>query len=216
MAFPARALLLLLFACAACSQNVTGITATFLATTTATENSTLTLTEYASTTTQTVTANPVSTSSDTTAPSPMADYEYFTAFAYRVGSPIHGLRIEAAGSGFHLGGLPATYCPESVEEDDDCPPGNYTSFSSCSMVSQSSRRYLLPNHLTNLARDGAWRPTNLRSPIWLGGLHPAAFSISANGKSSLPFRALSRGGRSIWSAQGKRFWRTGIGSMSHT
>jgi hypothetical protein len=140
MAIFARALLLLIIASAALSQNVTSTTEMFLATTTVTASSTLTVTEYASTTTQTNVANSVSTSSDAATPSPIADYEYFTAFAYRIGSPIHGLRIEAAGSGFHLGGPPATFCPESVEEDHDCPPGNYTSFSSCSMVSHSDHR----------------------------------------------------------------------------
>ncbi|KAL1975045.1 hypothetical protein VTN31DRAFT_3437 [Thermomyces dupontii] len=60
------------------------------------------------------------------APAPAADTDSANAFrvmALRTGSGIHYLPMQARGSKFWLGGLPATYCPEMVE---NCPPGKET------------------------------------------------------------------------------------------
>ena len=52
----------------------------------------------------------------------------FVVYGFRPGFEVVHQYWQAAGERFYLGGSPATYCPDSVEETNDCPPGNATVF----------------------------------------------------------------------------------------
>lgn len=58
----------------------------------------------------------------------------FTAIAVRTGSPLHLQPINAVRQRFFIGPQIRTFCPETVEEYDACPPGDVTAFTLCSMV----------------------------------------------------------------------------------
>lgn len=59
----------------------------------------------------------------------------FTAIAVRTGSPLHLQPINAVRQRFFIGPQIRTFCPETVEQYDACPPGDVTAFTLCSMVS---------------------------------------------------------------------------------
>lgn len=67
-----------------------------------------------------------------TEPSSKPVYTATQLYAYREGSPIHLLPIQARGLYFQLGGLPTTVCPDNVK---DCPPGVLTGIDQCELVS---------------------------------------------------------------------------------
>lgn len=78
-----------------------------------------------------VTVSATVTPSATSAPSDNI-YTATQLYAYRENSPIHLLPIQARGLYFQLGGLPATACPEFVQ---NCPPGVLTGINQCQLVS---------------------------------------------------------------------------------
>lgn len=93
------------------------------------ENGTLTSTSATLSTTTTSSATSTSTGPITAPTAPI------TVVAARSGSPIHFLRMNAAGLRFYLGQETLSYCPSEVDGVGACPPGNETVFSLCSMVS---------------------------------------------------------------------------------
>ncbi|KIX94311.1 uncharacterized protein Z520_10021 [Fonsecaea multimorphosa CBS 102226] len=105
----------------------------------------------ASTLTATVVASgsATSSSSTTTAGPLTTPTSWLTVTAYRLGSPIHLLPMNAAGYHFYLGGDTVSYCPTEVEEEGGiCPPGNQTVLSLCSMgtlVPGSQYLYVTPS-----------------------------------------------------------------------
>ena len=54
--------------------------------------------------------------------------------AFSPGTPIDGLRMEAAGHKFWLGGEPAAYCPLPARNAMACGVGNITTMNTCSMA----------------------------------------------------------------------------------
>jgi hypothetical protein len=58
-----------------------------------------------------------------------AQFNGYTLIAARSASPIHLREIAASGHRLYIGRPTASYCPEIVEEQDACPPGNTTTFS---------------------------------------------------------------------------------------
>jgi len=57
-----------------------------------------------------------------------AQAQYLSLIAARSASPIHLSPITASGQRLWIGRNTVSYCPESVEELDACPPGNTTTF----------------------------------------------------------------------------------------
>jgi hypothetical protein len=52
----------------------------------------------------------------------------YSVFGYRQGNEIVHQYWNAARQRFYLGGVPASYCPEAVQSESGCPPGNATAF----------------------------------------------------------------------------------------
>jgi hypothetical protein len=89
-----------------------------------------------STLTATVVVSSSTTSRSSTSPAqPLTQpTSWLTVTAARSGSAIHLLPMNAAGRRFYLGGSTLSYCPDEVMTQGDCPPGNTTVISLCSMV----------------------------------------------------------------------------------
>jgi hypothetical protein len=60
---------------------------------------------------------------------------FITAFAFAANTPIHLQMVNARNYSLWLGGPTVSYCPGIVQDYGDCPPGNYTAFAECVMVS---------------------------------------------------------------------------------
>jgi hypothetical protein len=52
----------------------------------------------------------------------------YNVFGYRQGNEVVHQYWNAARQRFYLGGSPGSYCPEEVQSESGCPPGNVTAF----------------------------------------------------------------------------------------
>ena len=52
----------------------------------------------------------------------------YTVFGYRQGNEDVHQYWNAGGERFYLGGSPGSYCPDAVQQEAGCPPGNATAF----------------------------------------------------------------------------------------
>jgi hypothetical protein len=77
--------------------------------------------------TTTCTDSPVATTTLFTAPA-TTPTDAYTVFGYRQGNEVVHQYWNAARQRFYFGGAPGSYCPQEVQSESGCPPGNVTAF----------------------------------------------------------------------------------------
>lgn len=120
--------------------------------------------DFTATIVTTIVASPTETSSK-----PL--YTATQLYAYREGSPIHLLPIQARGLFFQLGGLPTTACPSFIK---DCPPGVLTGINQCELVSTNT----ILHHVTVLTQTVGrccWWTTGVSYTRWQLAIHGFSF-----------------------------------------
>lgn len=119
--------------------------------------------------------------------------------AARSGSQIHLLPMNAAGSRMYLGGQTISYCPDEVESEGGCPPGNDTVISLCSMVRYSHNSgfpHGMLNGVTGCDGSGRSAPLcNSRGGSWI---HSSSFVVHATRIHYVPFYLQQGSGSISW------------------